>query len=70
MEFFIFCTKMEKTPRLWPQKPFSSEFNRYCSLGAFGHADHSAAIGFELARFLFEVRPPQRAQSIFALKVA
>ena len=64
-EFFIFCTKMGKMPKTYvqhffrPQKPFSSEFNGNCSLGSFGCADHIAAIRFELARFLFEIWPPQ-----------
>ena len=62
-KFFIFCTKMEKNAKaialvfFRPQKSFYFEFNGNCSLGAFGRADDSAAIGFELARFLFEIGP-------------
>ena len=75
-EFFIFCPKIQKNAKAIalayfpPQKTFSSELNGNCSQGAFGRANHSARIGLELARFLFEIKPPQGAQSCFALEVA
>ena len=69
--FSFFCTKMEKTPSIFSTpKNFFLDIQWKLLSGVIGRADHSAAIGFVLVPFLFEIGPPQGAQCLFTLKVA